>query len=232
MEKGITSVWTSIGITSSPFVPAAERIRGRGGEDSRVVIKDRISADPTPIETPTALLKFQDVKVVIYKLANFIDGKRSISDIRDAVSAEFRAIRLPVVIDYFERLAKQGRSHDQVNGSLEHTMDGQLNPERILQTGLAFWPSKTLLSAIEFGVFSELARGAQPLDSLSNASACTPARRGIFSTRSSRSAFSRAAAIVTRTRRRRICSWTRPSHRMSAAFLKWPTIVCIRSGAA
>ena len=45
-------------------------------------------------------------------------------------------------------------------------MDGQLNPERILQTGLAFWPSKTLLSAIEFGVFSELARGAQPLDSL------------------------------------------------------------------
>ena len=36
MEKGITSVWTSIGITSSPFVPAAERIRGRGGDDRRV----------------------------------------------------------------------------------------------------------------------------------------------------------------------------------------------------
>ena len=36
MEKGITSVWTSMGITSSPFVPAAERIRGRGGEDRRV----------------------------------------------------------------------------------------------------------------------------------------------------------------------------------------------------
>ena len=35
MEKGITSVWTSMGITSSPFVPAAERIRGRGGEDRR-----------------------------------------------------------------------------------------------------------------------------------------------------------------------------------------------------
>ena len=31
MEKGITSVWTSMGITSAPFVPPAERIRGRGG---------------------------------------------------------------------------------------------------------------------------------------------------------------------------------------------------------
>jgi hypothetical protein len=39
-------------------------------------------------------------------------------------------------------------------------------PEKILQTGLAFWASKTLLSAIELGVFTELARGAQPLDSL------------------------------------------------------------------
>ena len=41
MEKGITSVWTSMGITSSPFVPAAERIRGRGGEDRRVPVADR-----------------------------------------------------------------------------------------------------------------------------------------------------------------------------------------------
>ena len=38
MEKGITSVWTSMGITSSPFVPAAERLRGRVGEDRRVPV--------------------------------------------------------------------------------------------------------------------------------------------------------------------------------------------------
>jgi hypothetical protein len=38
-------------------------------------------------------------------------------------------------------------------------MNEQLSPERILQTGLAFWPAKTLLSAIEIGVFTELARG-------------------------------------------------------------------------
>jgi hypothetical protein len=40
------------------------------------------------------------------------------------------------------------------------------NPERILQTGLGFWASKTLLSAIEMGVFSELAHGAERFDAL------------------------------------------------------------------
>jgi hypothetical protein len=39
-------------------------------------------------------------------------------------------------------------------------------PEAILQTGLAFWPAKTLLSAIELGVFTELAGGAQPYEAL------------------------------------------------------------------
>jgi hypothetical protein len=106
MEKGITSVWASIGITSSPFVPAAERIRGRGGEDRRIVTRVGAGPLPTP-EPPAALLRFPNVDVVIYELGNFIDGKRSISDIRDAVSAEFGPVALPVVVDYFERLAKQ-----------------------------------------------------------------------------------------------------------------------------
>ncbi len=33
------------------------------------------------------------------------------------------------------------------------------SPEKILQTGLAFWPAKTLLSAIELGLFTDLAAG-------------------------------------------------------------------------
>ncbi len=45
-------------------------------------------------------------------------------------------------------------------------MSTQLSPERILQTGLAFWASKTLLSAIELGVFGELAHGAESFDAL------------------------------------------------------------------
>ncbi len=31
-----------------------------------------------------------------------------------------------------------------------------LTPDKILQVGLGFWGSKTLLSAIELGVFTEL----------------------------------------------------------------------------
>jgi hypothetical protein len=107
MEKGITSVWTSMGITSSPFVPAAERIRGRGGDDRRVPTRTGTGPVPRP-EPPTAFLKLPNVDVVIGELGNFIDGKRTISDIRDAVSAEFTPIALPVVSDYFDRLAKAG----------------------------------------------------------------------------------------------------------------------------
>jgi O-methyltransferase domain/Dimerisation domain len=43
----------------------------------------------------------------------------------------------------------------------------QPTPEKILQTGLAFWASKTLLSAIEMGVFTELAHGPEAFDALS-----------------------------------------------------------------
>ena len=46
-------------------------------------------------------------------------------------------------------------------------MNVQLTPDRIMQTGLGFWPSKTLLSAIELGVFTELARGPESFAALS-----------------------------------------------------------------
>src|SRR5271154_2496618 len=40
------------------------------------------------------------------------------------------------------------------------------SPDQILQTGLAFWASKTLLSAVEMEVFTELAKGPADLDTL------------------------------------------------------------------
>jgi hypothetical protein len=107
MEKAITSVWTSLGITSSPFVPAAERIRGRGGEDRRVPAR----ADATRVATvapPAALQKLPHVLDLRHELWNFMDGRRSISDIRDAVSAEFGAVPLPAVVEYVEALANAG----------------------------------------------------------------------------------------------------------------------------
>lgn len=41
-----------------------------------------------------------------------------------------------------------------------------LTPDHILQTGFAFWASKTLLSAIEMGVFTELAQGPETFQTL------------------------------------------------------------------
>src|SRR5450432_592004 len=35
--------------------------------------------------------------------------------------------------------------------------ESQLNPSAILQTAFAFWSSKVLLTAVEFGVFTQLA---------------------------------------------------------------------------
>jgi hypothetical protein len=104
MEKGITSVWTSMGITSSPFVPASERLRGRAGEDRRVPARSSSAA----VELPPALAKHADADAIAHELNNFIDGTRSISDIRDAVAAEFGSVPLPAVVEYFERLAKTG----------------------------------------------------------------------------------------------------------------------------
>ncbi|HZX92886.1 MAG TPA: methyltransferase dimerization domain-containing protein, partial [Myxococcales bacterium] len=44
--------------------------------------------------------------------------------------------------------------------------DAKMSPEGILQLGLGFWASKTLLSAVELGVFTALAGAPQDLDSL------------------------------------------------------------------
>ena len=41
-----------------------------------------------------------------------------------------------------------------------------ISPDRILQTGMAFWASKTLLSAVEMEVFTELAKHPADLATL------------------------------------------------------------------
>jgi hypothetical protein len=107
MEKGITSVWTSMGITSSPFVPTAERLRGRAGEDRRVPVRTNAPLSSLDEVLPAAG-KIPNFRDVAFELVSVVDGKRTISDIRDLVSAEFGAVPLPVIADYFVRLAKAG----------------------------------------------------------------------------------------------------------------------------
>jgi hypothetical protein len=45
-------------------------------------------------------------------------------------------------------------------------VSAEVTPDAILQVGLGFWGSKTLLSAVELGVFTELAQGARQADVL------------------------------------------------------------------
>ena len=42
----------------------------------------------------------------------------------------------------------------------------ELTPDRILQTGVSFWSSRTLLAAVELEVFTVLAQQPSDLESL------------------------------------------------------------------
>lgn len=45
-------------------------------------------------------------------------------------------------------------------------MQAELNPEKILQAGMAFWASKTLLSAVELSLFTSLSTGPQSFETI------------------------------------------------------------------
>src|ERR1700722_691828 len=48
----------------------------------------------------------------------------------------------------------------------EGTVNEHPTPEKIFQIGFGFWASKTLLSAVEMAVFTELAKGPEGLEEL------------------------------------------------------------------
>src|SRR3954463_12141007 len=57
----------------------------------------------------------------------------------------------------------------------------ELSPEHILQVGMGFWASKTLLSAVEMEVFTQLAGHPQELEALQLRSGLHPrAARDFF----------------------------------------------------
>ena len=118
------------------------------------------------------------------------------------------------------------------NQEMEKHMNEQPSPERILQTGLAFWASKTLLSAIEMGLFTELARGPEHFEALSG-------RLGLHP-RSARDFLDTLVALGFLQRERRSLrqhARDGPVPRSEeavvrrAASSRWRTIACIRSGA-
>jgi hypothetical protein len=59
------------------------------------------AASPAIAQAPNA----DDVS---YEIANFVDGTRTVSEIRDAVSAEFEPLPLAAVAEYLDLLARAG----------------------------------------------------------------------------------------------------------------------------
>ena len=69
----------------------------------------------------------------------------------------FVVVRRIIAENYFE-----GRKADMD----QRVIEKETAPDQILQLGLGFWGSKTLLSAVELGVFSALAAGPIRSDAL------------------------------------------------------------------
>ena len=55
-----------------------------------------------------ALAKREDGEVLAWEALNFADGKRTVSDIRDALSGRYAPVPLSAVAEYFEMLARAG----------------------------------------------------------------------------------------------------------------------------
>ena len=106
----------------------------------------------------------------------------------------------------------------------------QLAPDRIMQLGFGFWGSKTLLTAVELGLFTELAK--KSLD------AKTLTKRLKLHSRSALDFFDTLVALgmlngparAMPTLLRPPCFWIAPNPPMPAACSKWSTPGSILSG--
>src|ERR1700756_2839623 len=102
-------------------------------------------------------------------------------------------------------------------------MTAALTPAHIFKIGLGFWEAKVLLSAVELGLFTELAKGPADRATLSkrfglhDRSACD-----IFWMPLLPSNCWNARTGAMATRQKRINFSTRRNQVISAAYLKWP----------
>jgi hypothetical protein len=79
-------------------------------------------------------------------------------------------------------------------------MTTEVSPQRIIQTGLGFWASKTLLSAVELGVFTGLGEGGKDLATLTREHALHPrSARDFFDALVALGFLQRHAGLYTNT---------------------------------
>jgi hypothetical protein len=75
-----------------PLAPGGDWVREKAGAGSVSIAIGRVANSDD----------------VTYEIVNFIDGARTVSEIRDAVSAEFEPLELRAVVEYLDLLAKAG----------------------------------------------------------------------------------------------------------------------------
>jgi aminopeptidase YwaD len=90
------------------------------GSDARVPLRNRAIKGPLdpggewvvehagPAAKGIAVARLSDSGDISYEIVNFVDGRRTVSEIRDAVSAEFEPIALSAVAEYLDVLARAG----------------------------------------------------------------------------------------------------------------------------
>ena len=97
-------------------------------------------------------------------------------------------------------------------------MASEITPDAIMQLGFGYWGSKTLLSAVELGLFTELAKGPLALDDIrARLHLHERSARAISSTRWSLWACFNASRAGTPIRLRPIFTWIGPSQATWAA---------------
>jgi aminopeptidase YwaD len=74
-----------------PLAPDGDWVKEHGGDGA-----------------PIGIAKVPNSGDVTYEIVNFIDGTRTVSEIRDAVSAEFEPLDMKLVTEYLDLLAKVG----------------------------------------------------------------------------------------------------------------------------
>ncbi len=75
-----------------PLAPGGDWLREKGG----------------PASASLAIARVPHTDDVTYEIVNFVDGSRTVSEIRDAVSAEFEPLALEAVAQYLDLLATAG----------------------------------------------------------------------------------------------------------------------------
>ena len=120
---GLAETGKAILMTFMPRADAEQLARAgfrRPSADTRVPVRNPAIKGPLsptgdwlrektgPASVSLAIARVPNSDDVTYEIVNFIDGTRSVSDIRNAVSAEFEPLELKAVADYLDLLARSG----------------------------------------------------------------------------------------------------------------------------